>query len=1078
MNKRSIGAVGLLCGLAVLVCFCPVRAHGGEFEKAAAEIMSASGVQGGLIVQLESNSGRLTQALRVNQRYVVQGLDGDPEDVAEARSFIRSATGAYGPVSVRQWDGGDLPYADNTVNLLVSEEPLTISLAEAMRVLAPRGVLCLRKDGRWTTKVKPRPKALDGWTHWRHGADANPVANDSVVGPPRHVQWVSEPRWQTHHDMVPSVCAMVSAGGRVFSIINEVTAGVRGMPGKWRLVARDAFNGVLLWKRKIPEWGWEEWSTHEMGRFNKPIHLARRLVADNDRVYATLGFNAPVTALDAATGETVRTYPGTKYTSEIVQKGNLLLLSVNQGPQGPGHVSDKPPVKKHVMAFECDTGRKLWETGDYVGVSSSWDDKERITRLALSAGEDRAFFLDDEDVVALDLESGEEIWRAARPEHPPVKAQFGYYYPNLCSLSYQEGVVLLAQPRPVKGHIPYTPVETDIVALQARTGKELWASDCYNWGYGSPPDIFVIDGLAWTHDAKPYSMIGLDLQTGQEKRRFSTEEGLRMTHHHRCYRNKATERYILTARRGVEFFDVSSGDNLIHHWVRGTCRLGIMPANGLLYAPPHPCVCYITSKLNGMYALAPKRNEPASKKPSKPRTMLVRGSAYKETEGEGTDPGTEWPTYRHDSMRSGATECTVPGDVNQLWSADIQGTPSSAVVAGERAFVASNGAHSVLAFGTATGRRLWEHAAGGRIDTPPTVYRGRVLFGSCDGWVYCLRAKDGALAWRLRVAPADRQVMDHGQLESAWPVHGSVLVHEGTAYVCAGRSSFLDGGVYLYAVNPVTGEVLQRHRIYSINPETNEMPHCELAYDMPPDKPGALSDVMLTDGQDVYLRHLRIDPSDISRHELAGGMDILSKAQRRIQSRKGPNNYKYIGKHPGRGPQLLSNSGLLDDSWFNQSYWTVGGTGHSRLLVFDSEMIYGLRAYKRTRRHARDTFVPDKGGYELFAMDRQKGKKKWSKRIPLRVRAMILAGDTLFAAGTPDEVPENDPWAALEGRGGAELRAFNAANGEEKTKMELSSPPVWNGMSCAGGKLYISSQNGSLLCCGSESSTMGKGKHE
>ena len=43
--------------------------------------------------------------------------------------------------------------------------------------------------------------------------------------------------------------------------------------------------------------------------------------------------------------------------------------------------------------------------------------------------------------------------------------------------------------------------------------------------------------------------------------------------------------------------------------------------------------------------------------------------------------------------------------------------------------------------------------AGGRIDTPPTIADGLCLFGSHDGWVYCLRAADGRLAWRFRAAP-------------------------------------------------------------------------------------------------------------------------------------------------------------------------------------------------------------------------------------------------------------------------------------------------------------------------------------
>ena len=60
-------------------------------------------------------------------------------------------------------------------------------------------------------------------------------------------------------------------------------------------------------------------------------------------------------------------------------------------------------------------------------------------------------------------------------------------------------------------------------------------------------------------------------------------------HHHRCYRNKATCRYLVLGRSGVEFVDLKTGEGEPHHWVRGTCQYGVMPCNGLLYVPPDSC---------------------------------------------------------------------------------------------------------------------------------------------------------------------------------------------------------------------------------------------------------------------------------------------------------------------------------------------------------------------------------------------------------------------------------------------------------------------------------------------------------
>ena len=84
---------------------------------------------------------------------------------------------------------------------------------------------------------------------------------------------------------------------------------------------------------------------------------------------------------------------------------------------------------------------------------------------------------------------------------------------------------------------------------------------------------------------------------------------------------------------------------------------------------------------------------------------------------------------------------------------------------------------------------------------------GLAVLGCRDGWVYAFRASDGQLAWRLRAAPEERLIVDDGQLESAWPVNGSVLVVNGTVYFAAGRSSQLDDGIYLYGLDAATGRV-------------------------------------------------------------------------------------------------------------------------------------------------------------------------------------------------------------------------------------------------------------------------------
>jgi len=84
--------------------------------------------------------------------------------------------------------------------------------------------------------------------------------------------------------------------------------------------------------------------------------------------------------------------------------------------------------------------------------------------------------------------------------------------------------------------------------------------------------------------------------------------------------------------------------------------------------------------------------------------------------------------------------------------------------------------------------------------------------------------------------------------------------------------------------------------------------------------------------------------------------------------------------------------------------------------------------------------------------------------VPVRVTSMTLAGKTLFAAGTPDVIDPDDPWAAYEGKRGGVLLAVSAETGEVLAQYKLASPPVLDGLAAAGGRLIVSTTGGQVLC--------------
>ena len=118
----------------------------------------------------------------------------------------------------------------------------------------------------------------------------------------------------------------------------------------------------------------------------------------------------------------------------------------------------------------------------------------------------------------------------------------------------------------------------------------------------------------------------------------------------------------------------------------------------------------------------------------------------------------------------------MPATVSESWQVQVGGKLSAVTVAAGKCYVAAVDAHTVHALDAATGECVWTFTAGGRVDSPPTIDRGGVLFGSADGHVYCLRASDGQLAWRFQGAPVDRRTGDSGPTD---PPAGTVLLRAG-----------------------------------------------------------------------------------------------------------------------------------------------------------------------------------------------------------------------------------------------------------------------------------------------------------
>jgi len=1094
---RGSSVLALVLALAASIAGRTPAAEPATPADLAKSILESTDVNGGLVVHLGCGDGRLTVALRAGDAYLVHGLDADGGNVEKAREHVRSV-GLYGSVTVEQFDADRLPYVDGLVNFVVVDDPGHVAMDEIMRVLAPGGVACVRDGDGWKQTVKPRPANTDEWTHMLYDATNNAVSKDGVVGPPHQVQWIGNPRWQRSHDHLASLSAAVSSGGRIYYVVDEAPIAAVILRPQWKLVARDAASGVVLWKRPIDDWQW-----HLRGFRSGPPDIGRRLVAVGDRVYVTLGIEAPVSVLDA-NGNLLDTCKGTEGTREILHDdGKLYLVAGEPGtdrdalrssepgerpgltrvfPQRPAY-PEKPP-KKRVIVLDAETGKVIWKKND-----AETAELMPVT-LAVSGG--RLFFQNPDEIVCLEAATGKEVWRAPRPV---ARNRLSWTAPTLVVYG---GVVLsadraapqepaeAAEGRKVQWSVSsaggQAPVG-ELIAFSATDGKRLWscpAKECYN----APIDVLVADGLVWTGKLvranEPGFTEGRDPKTGEIKRTRPADQEFFQPGmgHGRCYRNRATENYLILGRSGVEFIDLATGRGIANHWTRGTCQLGVIFADGLLYVPPHTCACFIRSKLTGFYCFAPKRASAVLPEKLDPASRLVRGPAYSQplpTPHSPLPASSDWPTYRHDAARSGGTSTPVSGELKPAWQAELGGKLSPVVVAGGKLYVAQIDAHTVHALDAQSGEALWSFTAGGRVDTPPTIVDvGRIanpsnnlcIFGCRDGWVYCLRADDGALVWRFRAAPAEQRIVACGRLESCWPVHGSVLVRDGVVYCSAGRTSYLEGGVRLCRLDAATGKLLSETTIDHRDPATGHQPKGVVSGT---NMPGAKPDVLLSRGDSVFMRHTRFD--------LDGRLQEPDEAH------------------------LFAPAGFLDGQWWHRTYWLVGtamGTNYGgwpnagsrvpagRLLVVDDGVVYG---FGRDLYIHHGSHIGIDGGtvfhfrpprdnshrvtrYRAFAAETTPAQAKppkqyrWTQELPVLARAMLKAGDAVYLAGPPDLLSTDDPHAALAGEKGGRLVVLAAADGTQQAECELQSPPVFDGLAAAGGRLYMATMDGKVLCFG------------
>ncbi|GAB6166070.1 hypothetical protein JCM19992_20700 [Thermostilla marina] len=1016
--------VGLLCAFAAIwgAAISPEgRVYADDFPSLP-DLVERMGVPGGLCVQLGDPENASLEELAKTGRFVVEVLTA-PEDVDVKRLEKRLTDGLAGVLSEIRWSPGDpLPYTENLVNVVIVRTVVSRNqMDEIRRVLCPHGVLLAKEEfvpsqvgdgwetasatsvpSGWKAFRKPWPTGMDEWTHPRHSASGNAVSNDIFVGPPRRVRWVAGP-WR-------ELANVVTAGGRNY---------YAGM------IARDGFNGMRLWEREIRP-------SPAVGGFGyRPAEGSTPPVGWEDFVFVV--DDGKVCALDGRTGKVVRVLAENGSVTDLLfDQGTLFAVEQNR-----------------IRAFRPDAGDTLWVyEGSAIRLTVAGEGIVAFAQGDVKKGQ-------KQEIVVLDAASGTVRWR--RDDYPwVVRATRAVYYHGL--LAFEEStfndhgpgnalhLIAAADGSPIRDQA-FLPGMNHM-----RQARPLFIND----------RLWLLEGGRGADDTRePIRIVGLSIPDGQ----VLSEMPGGLAH---CFPPVATPRYLFSGE--LNLTDLTTGQMDANRITKAACGRdhGWVPAHGLIYVTPKHCVCW--PMLRGYAALAPQREggNPADR-PIDELTFPVETTGEEATARDAApetyDPRTEWPIYRHDAVRSGSTAAVVPDDLKIGWQVDlnphsalsgpvaidwqedfyVKGPVSPPVVADGTVVVSLPHARAVTALDVATGQVRWRYFAEGRVDTPPTLYGGTCLFGSSDGFVHCVRLRDGRPLWRKRIAPHDERMVAFAQPESPWPVPGSVLICEDVAYIAAGRQSFADGGIFVVAFDPRSGQTIWKKRLDTI-PQKGYYTSSALEFDN--------FDLLRQEGDGVAMSRWWFD-------RRSGDMQV--------------DLWRVFSKIETDGRAV----------WAPQDCWSYGPRNQTRtktysprrpLVAFRENVLVGLMEDRRTiyRRdfdleHGEEFDTRWMTGWEASNNSRT-GKTAWrcerlaekatwrrdlfdAEQDSVKVDALTLTGNRIMA-GTTD----------------GNLLILDRESGDTVSSLPIESP-VWDGIAVAEGRVFYVSQSGRLFCLSAENST-------
>ncbi|HIE96191.1 MAG TPA: hypothetical protein EYQ63_04055 [Fuerstia sp.] len=755
----------------------------------------------GVCCVLGASDGSLPLSLAEHSEMLIHVRDADAVAVKQLQQRADEAGYSIQRMLVETGDPGHLPHADNTLDLVISKQTDlsgSLSVTEVLRALRPEGVAIFAgkgakewaasvkgvkswsdSNGDWVQFSKPVPFGLGEWSHWEKSPDNNPVSEDALIKAPYMTQFMARP-WYIG---MPAVTT--AAGGRTFLAMGHIAHHEREWGALNRLIARNGYNGTILWERKLPE----DYLVHRSA-----------FIATKDTFYMINGDHCLL--LDAQTGEEkgriqIADFPGDwKWIAlhngvlyalagkpgdgvELV-KGDRALGGWSWADLSKGYYPKRIPhgFGDVLVAFEVESKKTLW----------THREDSLIDSRGLAIRDNQLYlYCPDRHFRALDYASGAVRWTNRDEETLGLIEKPGKGLTSTPGWRTQTLVVATPGSLVIQGQ-----TRMNVLALSTEDGSLLWHKPKVT---NNPNAIFVNDKVIIGVGERGSHLV-LDPLTGE------VEENLKFFKR-ACTRLTASTDSFFVRGEGMTRFDRDSKTVQIDGAVRPACNDGVIPANGLIYLGPWACDCNLS--LIGNVARCSAGDFRFDYKAENEERLEVADSADAVQAFEVAD--SDWPTYRGNLSRSASTNVSIGAAKNLRWHYKPNRTHVSSDLSAAGGLVFQSGEDGkVRAIDGATGDERWSFQTAGPVKYPPTIAQDRAYVGSADGFAYCLEAATGRLLWRFRAAPVERRLMIYGSLSSTWPVNTGVLVHEGVAYFGAGIVDH--DGTYLYAVDAVTGQLV------------------------------------------------------------------------------------------------------------------------------------------------------------------------------------------------------------------------------------------------------------------------------